>query len=156
MTSIASLDVRCLPYELSWSLDAAAAAAAVWDAMTSHINEWWLPDFHMLGAESVIRLDLRAGGLLVERNGAHELLWYTVLAVTAGSPLDLAGNCSADFGGTHSTLLSLKLEASKQGTRLTLRDSLFGHVTEAQARSLQAGWNRLFGDGLKPFVERPR
>lgn len=51
-------------------------------------------------------------------------------------------------------MLSIRLATEKTGKRLTIRDSLFGHVTDSHAESLRSGWTQLFTEGLKDFVEQ--
>lgn len=152
MSDTKSMEVRCIQYELSITIE--AARARVWRGLTDQLGAWWLPDFHMLGTDSLVTLEPRAGGRLYEQNGANELLWYTVLSIAQGESMDLVGYCSADYGGPATTMLSMRLVEEAGGTRLTIRDSLFGHVTERTAESLRSGWNQLFTDGLKAFVER--
>ena len=47
---------------------------------------------------------------------------------------------------------------SKSMTRTVLRisDSLYGRVSDGLVNSLTTGWQMLFNDGLKPFVEASR
>ena len=75
-------ELRGAQYELSISID--APRQRVWRALTDQLGSWWLPDFHMLGEDSIVSLELQAGGRLYEQNGDQELLWYTVLAVAPG------------------------------------------------------------------------
>ena len=152
MPDLKFTDVRCAQYELSILIN--ATARRVWKGLTGQLSSWWLPDFHMLGPDSLVTLEPRAGGRLFEQNGTSELLWYTVLAISQEESLDLAGYCTADFGGPSTTMLSIRLTTEKSGTRLTIRDSLFGHVTDGHAKSLRSGWTQLFNDGLKDFVEK--
>lgn len=146
-------DARCAQYELSISIQ--ASRPRVWRGLTDQLGSWWLPDFHMLGPDSLVTLEPRAGGRLYEQKGARELLWYTVLAISPEESLDLAGYCTADYGGPSTTMLSIRLVGEKAGTRLTIRDSLFGHVTDGQVESLSSGWTQLFTAGLKSFLEGP-
>ena len=152
MPDLKTADVRCAEYEFSILIN--ASVQRVWKGLTGQLSSWWLPDFHMLGPDSLVTLEPRAGGRLFEQNGASELLWYTVLAISPEVSLDLAGYCTADFGGPSTTLLSIRLATEKTGTRLTIRDSLLGHVTDGHAESLRSGWKQLFTEGLKYFVEK--
>lgn len=153
MSKLHLTDARCAQYELSISIQ--ASRPRVWRGLTDQLGSWWLPDFHMLGPDSLVTLEPRAGGRLYEQQAARELLWYTVLAIAPDESLDLAGYCTADYGGPSTTMLSIRLAAEKQGTRLTIRDALFGHVTEGHVESLRSGWTQLFTDGLKSFLEQP-
>jgi uncharacterized protein YndB with AHSA1/START domain len=137
-----------------FALDIEASTSRVWRALTDQIGSWWLPSFHILGESSIIELEPHAGGRLVERADGRELLWYTVLAIDPEKSLDLAGYCTAKYGGPSTTMLSLEITGvSDRLSRLNVSDSLFGRVTEESVRCIQAGWNELFSDGLKKFAE---
>jgi uncharacterized protein YndB with AHSA1/START domain len=145
---------QCAQYEFSISLN--ASAQRVWRALTDQIGAWWLPHFHMLGEDSIVELELRAGGRLFEKNASSELLWYTVIAIDPGKSLELAGYCSAKYGGPATTMLAIELIPQSDGqTQLRVSDSLFGRVTEGLVQSLTAGWQELFTHGFKAFVEKP-
>ncbi len=102
----------------------------------------------------MVELEPRAGGRLVERTESQEILWYTVIAIDHEKSLDLAGYCTAKYGGPATTLLSIQLTSlSEQLSRLQIADSLFGRVTDEFVRSNEAGWKELFTHGLKAFVE---
>lgn len=143
---------RCIQYELAIRI--AASPARVWKGLADQLSGWWLPDFQVLGADSIMSLEPRAGGRLFEQNGDNELLWFTVLSIAPGSALDLVGHITADYGGPATSLLTIRLSEERDGTLLTLRDCLYGHVSDAQVQSLSSGWTQLFNDGLKAFVER--
>jgi uncharacterized protein YndB with AHSA1/START domain len=137
-----------------FALDIEASTSRVWRALTDQLGSWWLPSFHMLGESSIIELEPHAGGRLVERADGRELLWYTVLAMDPEKSLDLVGYCTAKYGGPSTTMLSIEVTGiSERLSRLNVSDSLFGRVTEESVRCVQAGWNELFSDGLKKFVE---
>lgn len=144
-------DVRCVQYELAISIN--VSRQRVWIGLTEQLNDWWLPDFHLLGLDSIVQLEPHAGGRLYEHNGAGELLWYTVLSITPEESMNLVGYCTAEFGGPSTTMLTIRLKADGQSTELTIADSLFGHVTDGHASSLCAGWTQLFTDGLKAYLE---
>ena len=92
-------------------------------------------------------------GRLFEQNGSNGLLWYTVLAVSTNESLSLAGYCTPEWGGPCTTLLTLKLTENKKATRLTVSDALYGRVEEKQVESLRSGWQQMFDEGLRKFVE---
>jgi hypothetical protein len=107
----------------------------------------------MLGPDSHVQLEPHAGGRCYEKIGTRELLWYTVLSITPEKSLNLVGHCAAEFGGPSTTMLTVRLKPDGQSTRLTITDSLFGHVSDGHATSLCSGWTQLFNDGLKAFIE---
>jgi len=150
--SAKTYETRAVSYTLEVRID--APRRAVWDALTSGIDAWWLPDFHMTGAGSVLRFDARAGGQLIEeRADGSGLLWYTVNMCIPGESLHMSGFASPEWGGPHSTLLHLALEEHDGVTVLRVEDALFGHVTDSHVASVQEGWTTLFRDGLKAHVE---
>ncbi len=150
--SARTLETRALKYELEVVID--ASRETVWRALTEETNAWWLPDFHMVGEGSVVRLEARAGGQLIEgREDGSSLLWYTVLMCTPAKALHFAGSIGPKWGGPATSLLELELEERRGGTALRILDALFGHVSEETAASLESGWRQLFTDGLKRYVE---
>ncbi len=140
-----------LKYELEVRID--APRAKVWQALTEETNAWWLPDFHMVGPDSVVTLDANAGGHLIERmEGGGSLLWYTVQMSVPETSLHFVGHLAAGYGGPATTLLELALSDDGEGTLLVIRDALYGNVSEKTAGSLESGWRQLFGDGLGGYV----
>ena len=152
MNETAVEGARAVRYEFEVSID--APRDRVWKALTGQVSSWWLPDFQMLGPDSVVTLEPIAGGRLFEECGDKGLLWYTVLAISPGESLSLAGFCTQDFGGPCTTLLSVKLTPDGGGTKVCVSDGLFGRVADEQVVSLESGWKRLFSEGLKNHVER--
>lgn len=146
-----SCEARVVQYEFEIDID--AAPSRVWRALTDQLSSWWLPDFHVLGSDSLVTLEPFPGGRLFEQSGTKGLLWYTVLAVATDESLSLAGYCTPDWGGPCSTLLTLKLFARGKGTRLVVSDALYGRVEEKQVASLKSGWQQMFDEGLRKFVE---
>ncbi len=151
--SAENLPVQVLKYELQIPID--ASKAKVWRALTEETNAWWLPDFHMVDADSVVSLDARAGGHLIESKAdGGSLLWYTVHMCIPEQSLHLVGFMAPEWGGPATTMLELSLEETDTGTQLVVRDALFGQVTKSVAKSLEEGWGKLFGQGLKQHAER--
>ena len=142
---------RVARYELAISIS--ANRERVWKALTGQLTSWWLPDFHMLGPDSLVTLEPHAGGRLYEQNGDQELLWYTVLSINPNESLSLVGYCTPEFGGPLTTMLAAHLQDRGESTILMISDGLYGLVTEGQIESLRNGWTELFNTGLKTFVE---
>lgn len=147
-----SLPTRAAKYELEIPIQ--APVEIVWKALTEDTNAWWLPDFHMVGKGSVVTLDARAGGQLIETQpDGGSLLWYTVQYCKPGEALYLVGYVAPDWGGPATTMLKLALEEHDGGTRLAVSDALFGCIEDSGVQSLHEGWTQLFTDGLKKHVE---
>ena len=145
-------EARCAQYEFSIAID--SPRDRVWRGLTDQLGSWWLPDFHMLGTDSKVTLEPHAGGRLFEQNGDNHLLWYTVLAIQKDESLDLVGYLNAKYGGPATTMLNVTLHAEATNrTVLRISDSLYGRVTDGLVNSLHSGWQMLFNDGLKAFVE---
>lgn len=138
-------------YELQ--IEIAASQQRVWKALTEKLSAWWLPDFHILGPDSIVELEPRAGGRLFEQSDDRELLWYTVLSIAPAKSLSLVGYCTPEFGGPLTTMLTARLTSQGEATQLSFTDALYGRVTDNQVDSLRAGWIQLLTDGLKSFAE---
>lgn len=151
MTKITISDVRCAEYSIDMEIH--ANSNRIWRALFAEINHWWLPDFHMLGTESVVSFEPRAGGLLLEKNGDRELAWYTVVAIDPQQSVTAAGYCTGEYGGPSTSLLTIRLKPNGEQTLLTIKDELIGKGDVSQANSLLDGWTQLFTDGLKRWVE---
>ncbi|MFT4542399.1 MAG: hypothetical protein ACI841_004867 [Planctomycetota bacterium] len=146
------LETRTLTYSLELTIE--ATPEQVWNSLTEEINAWWLPDYHMTGPDSIVTFDTRAGGQLREETpSGASLLWYTVHMCVPHSSVDLIGHLSAAYGGPATTMLHLGLEAINAGTRLSITDSMIGHMSDGTMKSLSEGWMQLFRDGLKSYVE---
>ena len=122
--------------------------------MTEATDRWWLPDFRILGGDSVVTLEARPGGALLEsRPDGQSLLWFTVQMVVPGQALHLVGHTAPAWGGPTLSMLGLTLEERGQGCVLKVSDGLIGRVDEAQVKCLSEGWQQLFGEGLKAAAE---
>ena len=68
------LETRALKYEFSVDID--APREAVWRSLVDEMDAWWLPDFRMVGAGSVVSFEARAGGQMIEtQEDGSSLLW---------------------------------------------------------------------------------
>ena len=145
-------DARTATYELE--IPIAAPRERVWKALTEEPNAWWLPEFHMVGADSRVRLEPRAGGHLIEeREGGGSLVWYTVQMCTPGEALHMCGHVFPQWGGPSTNFFSLLLEESGDGTLLRVQDAHLGRFADGYVDELRQGWNALLGDGLRAYVE---
>ena len=78
-------------YELEVPINTSPDTA--WEALIHNIGEWWLPDFHMAGPDSVITFEPRAGGQLLETRGEDSLLWCSVhMILNSQRTVYLVGN----------------------------------------------------------------
>jgi uncharacterized protein YndB with AHSA1/START domain len=147
-----TLPTRAVRYQIEIRIDASPERA--WHALTVETDAWWLPDFHMAGADSKVTLDAAPGGHLIERTAAGGgILWYTVHACVPASSITLVGPLAIDSGPATS-MLTLTLEDQDGGCLLRLADGLVGHVSDRLVESLRDGWTLLLGEGLKRYAER--
>jgi len=150
--SVETSETRTVKYELE--IPIRASVDDVWKSLVDGINTWWLPDFHMVGADSVVSFDAVAGGQLVERSeDGGSLLWYTVQMCLPKQSIHLVGHTAPAWGGPSLSMLELALEDADGGTLFIVREAIFGHVSESTAKGQSEGWELLFGDGLRKHVE---
>lgn len=129
-------------------------ADAVWEMLSSNIDDWWMNDFRALGQDSRVTLDTGPGGALIEttQTGAS-LEWYRVQMCVPGESLHLVGYLAPDWGGPTTSMLKLALAAQGQSCILTVSDALLGNVTDSSANTAKEGWAKLFTEGLKKYAE---
>lgn len=146
---------NCYQYELEIAIE--AAPERVWKAIFEETNYWWLPDFHVVDAESTVSFDPNPGGrglLEVAENG-DQLLWYSVqMYQPSKHTIFLIGHIAPEWGGPTTSSLKLAIVATEPGCILKVTDARHGNIDEAQVKSYEDGWKQLFTDGLKAFVEQ--
>lgn len=152
MPQVSITEAGVTSYEVSVSIQ--SSKDRVWRGLTDQLNAWWLPDFHMLGTDSIVTLELKPGGRMYEETEGGGLLWYTVLAFDVEKSLDVVGFCTPQWGGPATSMLSFRLADDGDGTLLTMTDALSGHVSQKQVDSLHSGWTDLLAKGLKPYLEQ--
>lgn len=141
-------------YELEFAIQ--AAPDRVWYAIVEETNSWWLPDFHIVGADSEVKLQAHAGGGLIEQvQDGGSLLWATVqMSRPDQFTLYLLLHTAPDWGGPITSNLKLAVEeAGDQSCVLKVTDGLIGHFDDESIEQIQHGWTRLLVDGLKKYVE---
>ena len=132
----------------------AAPRAEVWRMLTEEVHQWWPRDFYASAEPEAMRFDATLGGRLFEQSAdGGGVVWYTVIGVTPGRSVDLAGHLTVAFGGPAQTLLRLSLRDEGDHTVLELSDAVVGNVGERTAATLEDGWRALFESGFKQFVE---
>jgi len=154
MVGAKSLETGCMQYELE--IEISARAETVWKALIDETNRWWLADFHMVDPESVVEFDTSPGGkgLVEYRPDGSFLHWYSVQYYLPDQwKIYLVGNLAPDFGGPATSNLLLHVEERNETCVLKIVDAHHGHVSEKYIESLQSGWQQLFSEGLRDFVE---
>jgi DNA-binding transcriptional ArsR family regulator len=134
-------------------IDIGADAPKVWTALMEQTTFWW-PKVFYTGPAKGFHIEPRIGGKVYEDwGGGAGVVWYEVFALNPGVSLDLQGSMAVPYGPAI-TLLHLELEARPGGTRLKVSDSTIGAAGDAKSK--HDGWQQVFGDGLKAYVERTR
>ena len=131
-----------------------ASAERVWRALTTQVALWWPKEFYASNRPQHMRLDARLGGQLTEEdsNGGG-VLWYTVYGLSVGQSIDMVGQLSPAFGGPAQSYLRLELREHEHHTVLVLTDAVVGNVGERTRESVTSGWDVVFGQAFKKFVE---
>jgi uncharacterized protein YndB with AHSA1/START domain len=144
----------CCQYELEIAIN--APRERVWKAIFEETNFWWLPDFHVADAGSTMTFDPHPGGrgLVEDTADGGGLLWYSVqMFLPEQFKIYLIGHIAPEWGGPTTSSLKLAVEATPTGSVLKVTDARHGHIDEQHLQSYQDGWQQLFTDGLKRFVE---
>ena len=144
-------EMNSVQIELEVSIQ--APRARVWGAIINEVGSWWHPDFYAIPG-ATITLEPRAGGRLYEKNpDGAEGLWYTVTAINPERILELVGHLRPEYGGPATSLLKLSLGEKDGVTKLAITDTLFGSIDENTRKNIGTGWQQLFEEGLKAYLE---
>lgn len=152
MTQAAMTEPRVARYEIEVMVK--APLQRVWEALIREPNEWWPNDFHCAGPDSVVMIDPTPGGMFREVSKSGGLLWGTVIAVEAPKKITFQGSLAPDWGGPATSIITFALEEQGNNTVVKISDSLIGLITEGTMQSLEGGWKKLIGEGLKKHVEK--
>lgn len=127
--------------------------ATVWNCFLNDIGEWWaMAKFNATGG--TMHLEPRAGGRLYEvAPSGHQLLWGTVMEILPQQRLFIHAAMGAPYAPACITLYQFNFESNGTGTRVSIRDDLFGNVDEKTSHSMTQGWTKLLNDGLKRYIE---
>lgn len=128
----------------------------VWQALTEEPHRWWRKDFYVYENARLI-LEPWPGGRLFEDagNGAGGL-WFTIINILPPAMLEFYGHLAPQWGGPATSIVRLSLEERDGKTVLHIADALFGCLRDSAEQQISEGWQMLFGDGLKPYVESKR
>lgn len=127
----------------------------LWKIMIDEISQWWPKDFLGVPDSGGIRLEAWPGGRLYElaENGAG-LLWATVVMVMPGEAIEFSGTITPTFGGISQNSHRLEVRADGEGKSIfRLQHAVLGNFEEEGQANVEAGWQYLFGEGLKKYVE---
>lgn len=129
----------------------AAPAETVWTILTTRIGEWWQEPYRMFDNNDTIALDLRPGGLLLERTDDGELgVWGTVTRIKPGAMVELSGSCSMP-GAVWGTF-TFSVEPEDSGSKIALHHVAIGTMGEGQGAGYDKGWKTMLLN-LKALAE---
>lgn len=154
MTDSETTPSGCHQYALT--IDINASRERVWKAIFEETNDWWLPDFHIAGPDSVVTFDAKPGGrgLMEETPTGAWLLWYSVqMYLPEQFKVYLIGHLAPQWGGPSTSSLELSLLESESGCVFRLVEARHGKIDQQSIASTESGWVQLFTDGLKHWVE---
>ena len=155
MSTVQTKAAVCHEFKMEIAID--APRAVVWKAIFEETNQWWLPDFRVAGADSVVIFDPAPGGkgLIETTADGGGLQWFaTQMYIPSDFKIYVVGHIAPEWGGPTTSNLKLALAETEAGCILHISDSRHGNVDPAQAKSYEDGWNQLFTDGLKTHVEK--
>jgi uncharacterized protein YndB with AHSA1/START domain len=153
-----SNDAESRVFQIQIEVEILARREKVWKALVEKTTKWWPKDFYAGKEAKSFSIEARLGGLMYEDWGEGAgLVWYTVIGLDPPRSIDLAGQLTPAFGGPATTMLRIALdEADEKRTILKLTDALVGRFGDGSEQNKRDSWMRLFGEGLKPFVEKAR
>jgi DNA-binding transcriptional ArsR family regulator/uncharacterized protein YndB with AHSA1/START domain len=132
-----------------------ATVKEVWYALTKQTGSWWRKDFYTSSNTRDFILEPKLGGLMYEDAGNGEgLVWATVIGLQSPNLLELKGHLTPAFGGPAISFIKITLEEAGTGTLFKLSDTTFGEIGPKLKQSLTEGWQLLFAEGMKEFIEK--
>ncbi len=126
----------------------------VWNCLLEDMGIWWRKDFYTSPKTESFIIEPFVGGRMYEDyGGGNGLLWANVMVLDAPHNLEWKGHLSPSFGGPAITFMKLSLTEREGVTILSVKDTTFGNVTENSKDQLTSGWEMLFEDTFKKYVE---
>ena len=133
-----------------------AKPAAVWQALTQGVGDWWPGDGYAGGEDGkrAMKLEPEPGGRMYESwEGGGGLLWGHVITIDPEKTLQIAGHTFARWGGPTLWYGSWDLSEQEDGTLLRYSESGMGKVTQDNRAQTEKGWKWLLAGALKAHLE---
>lgn len=131
-----------------------APRTRVWEALVDETSAWWSQDFYVTDSPKGVVIEPHVGGRWYENAGdGAGGLWGFIQTFDPPNRLEIVGALFPQWGGPATMHLTLELEEQGGGTILSVRDTLFGAVTEKLGEQTKDGWRALFADAFKTYVE---
>jgi len=126
----------------------------VFEALVDETAGWWHADYYTRPGLGSFHIERKLGGMMYEDWGSGEgQIWAKVSGLKAPEYIQLAGDTDKDWGGPSRGIMTIRLEADGEQTRVRFENSNFGRISEETRNSLEVGWKQLLGDCLKPYAE---
>jgi len=127
----------------------------VWDALTLNLDKWWTSEFFANPDSTKMVFEPYPGGRLFESGDNNNgILWYTVIRIDDYKKLDMTGYLFPEFGGPSVSYLSIELHAEENTTLVKVTDVHTGAYGEKTPDYLREGWEMIFGQSFKNYVEK--
>jgi len=134
-----------------------ATIEEVWTALTEETSTWWSNTFYTNPKTKAFKIEAHIGGKMYEDMGNGEgLVWANVVGVDKPRFIQFQGLLSPDFGGPAISFTKMELLESDGSTLFIMTDTLMGAVNEHSKKSLQEGWEMIFKEHFKNYVEQKR
>ena len=137
-------------------IEIAATPENVWKHLIDDSASWWRTDFLVCKDSLGLHIEPKVGGLLFERTAETGcgFVWGQIIRFEPPFHLAHTAQIVPPWGGPAMSVVQITLEPTGSGTKLTLADSLVGHLTDETLSNMDEGWKMLYGEGgLKSFVE---
>lgn len=139
--------------EIRQQIELPAGVERAFEAMTREVSSWWIPPYRVTGAGSVMSLDPRIDGLLVERSpDGHEFVWARVQEIRAPEVLHFSGPVAMEGAVAATVFLDLE-PLGPDSCRLTLRHCAMGRISEETRAMYVAGWMELLDTNLRAVLQ---
>lgn len=144
-----------LTHTLKLNFTIQAKREVVWRGLTSDLGRWF-PKDALAGPEgSLLRLELKPGGKMVEEwPDGGGLVWGEVTTIQPNTMLQMTGELFPDWGGPAYSFRTYKLSDDGESCRLEFEECSIGSLNESTLKSLEEGWVYLYGEQLRQWCEK--
>jgi DNA-binding transcriptional ArsR family regulator/uncharacterized protein YndB with AHSA1/START domain len=130
----------------------AGAPAAVFDALTSRVANWWSHVTYESATRPDLKIEPHVGGRFVETSGDSERLYAIITRYEPGKRLWMEG--AMGLGGCIFGTITFELEPrGENATEVRLSHRMIGEVDDEVAAMYRGGWKALLDENLKQYVE---
>ncbi len=144
--------MRRIKIEFQFQID--SSINQVWSNLVNETTKWWSKDFYSSPKTRAFHIEAKPGGRMYEDYGNNEgMVWADVLLVDSPRIIEFKGNLSPQFGGPAFSYLRLAMEENGNSTIMNVSDHVMGAVDEESQRQIAQGWQMIFEEAFKNYVE---